>query len=505
MYKVQTYAFARHAYYVEGKSQRQIAKKLGVNRRTVQKMLKQASPPGYERTKPIAQPKLQDHKGWIDAILEADKKTHHKQRHSALRIFNRLKEEQGFTGCYSTVRTYVASIRLKSKEMFVPLAHDPGMAQCDFGEAQVIIAGIQMKAHYLVMQLPFSDGLFVKAYAAENTESFCDGHDSAFKFFGGVPQRILYDNTTIAVKKILGDGNRLQTNGFIGLKSHYLFTASFANVARGNEKGGVENLVGYARRNFMVPLPDFASFEALNEHLSQCCLKYQAGIKRGHKETVAERLALEAFLPLPQISFECCCVKPGHITPQALVRFKNNDYSVPTQIGQRQVLIKGYVNRVVIICANEIIAEHPRCYGKGDAIFNPLHYLRLLTRKTGAFEQAAPLKNWVLPPVFERVHKLLYTRDGKDGRRSYIKILCLLETYSTEVLSKALEEALSLDIVNETAIIHLLRRTLEGRPVNLSILSPKVPVVHVASPNLAVYSARLLTSGTEEVRTNCND
>ena len=169
------------------------------------------------------------------------------------------------------------------------------------------------------------------------------------------------------------------------------------------------------------------------------------------------------------------------------------------------MLIKGYVNRVVIICANEIIAEHPRCYGKGDAIFNPLHYLRLLTRKTGAFEQAAPLKNWVLPPVFERVHKLLYTRDGKDGRRSYIKILCLLETYSTEVLSKALEEALSLDIVNETAIIHLLRRTLEGRPVNLSILSPKVPVVHVASPNLAVYSARLLTSGTEEVRTNCND
>jgi hypothetical protein len=284
-----------------------------------------------------------------------------------------------------------------------------------------------------------------------------------------------------------------------------LFTAAFAAVARGNEKGGVENLVGYARRNFMVPLPDFASFEALNEYLSQCCLKYQSGIKRGHKETVAERLSLEAFLPLPHISFECCCVKPGHITPQALVRFKNNDYSVPTQIGQRQVLIKGYVNRVVIICANEIIAEHPRCYGREEAIFNPLHYLRLLTRKTGAFEQAAPLKNWILPPVFEKVHKLMYARDGKNGRRSYIKILCLLETYSTKILAKALEEALSLDIVNETAIIHLLRREVEGRPVNLSILSSKVPVVHVANPNLAAYSSRLLAPGTLQARANGND
>jgi hypothetical protein len=284
-----------------------------------------------------------------------------------------------------------------------------------------------------------------------------------------------------------------------------LFTAAFANVARGNEKGGVENLVGYARRNFMVPLPDFASIEAFNEHLSQCCLKYQSGIKRGHKETVAERLALEAFLPLPNIAYESCCISTGHITPQALVRFKNNDYSVPTQTGQRQVLIKGYVDRVVIICANEIIAEHPRCYGKGEAIFNPLHYLRLLTRKTGAFEQAAPLKNWILPPVFERVHKLMYNRDGKAGRRAYIKILCLLETYSTEVLAKALEEALSLDIVNETAIIHLLRRQVEGRPVNLSILSLKVPVVHVANPNLAVYSLRLLASGTSQAMANGND
>ncbi len=505
VYKVQTYAFARHAYYNEGKSQRQIAKKLGVNRRTVQKMLKHAAPPGYERTKPIPKPKLADHKAWIDEVLEADKKIHRKQRHSALRIFNRLKEELGFTGCYSTVRTYVASFRLKSKEMFVPLAHDPGMAQCDFGEAQVIIAGVQMKAHFLVMQLPFSDGLFVKAYRAENTESFCDGHDSAFKFFGGVPQRILYDNTTIAVKKILGNGNREQTSGFAALRSHYLFTAAFANVARGNEKGGVENLVGYARRNFMVPLPDFTSFDALNEHLHQSCLKYQAGIKRGHKQTVAERLALESFLPLPQISFECCCVRPGHITHQALVRFKNNDYSVPTQIGQCQVLIKAYFNRVVIICANEIIAEHPRCYDKGEAIFNPLHYLRLLTRKTGAFEQAAPLKNWRLPPVFERVHKLLYTRDGKAGRRDYIKILCQLETHSTEVLAKALEEALSLDIVNETAIIHLLRRQVEGRPLNLSLLSAQVPVVNIASPNLALYSARLLASNTAVVGVNGND
>ena len=278
MYKVQTYLKVRQAYNIEGKSQRQIAREMGLNRRSIQKMLKNSAPPGYCRQKEAPSPKLDPHKSWIDAILEADKKIHKKQRHTVVRLYNRLKTECSYTGSYTTLRTYVAKKLLRSKEMFVPLAHDPGMAQCDFGEARAVIGGKLCKVHYLVMQLPFSDAVFVKAYFVENTEAFCEGHVSAFEFFDGVPLRILYDNTTIAVKKILGNGHREQTDAFVALKSHYLFTEGFANLAKGNKKGGVENLVGYVRRNFMVPIPNFDSLEAFNDYLAKCCREYQAEI-----------------------------------------------------------------------------------------------------------------------------------------------------------------------------------------------------------------------------------
>ena len=489
MYTVQLYEKVRRAHIIDGKSQRSIARELGINRRSIQKMLAHPTPPGYERTLPPAKPKLDAHLLWIDAILESDKKSPAKQRHTAKRIHERLKEECSFTGCYTIVRTYVAKKRQHSKEMFVPLSHDPGMAQCDFGEAVVIISGKECKAHFLVMQLPYSDAVFVKAYPAENTESFCDGHVSAFAFFNGVPKRILYDNTTIAVKKILGDGTRVQTAGFIALKSHYLFSAAFANVARGNEKGGVENLVGYVRRNFMVPKPVFESFESFNEHLARCCLKRHEEIKRGHNITVGQRFTQELFLPLPVLPYECCRVQPGKINSQGLVRFHDNDYSVPTSTGQQNVLIKGYIDRVQILYEQNIIAEHARSYEKETVILNPLHYLALLERKAGAFHQAAPMKGWTLPAVFKKVQGQLERKDGKEGIRSYIRILQLLETYSVKELEASLKQSVLLDIVNEIAIVHLVKRHVEKRPLNLSRVDhPHVPFVYIAAPDLKVYS-----------------
>jgi transposase len=175
VYKVETYALVRHAYYNAGKSQRAIAREMGLNRRTIQRMLKHSAPLGYERTQPPQEPKLSEHKSWIDEILESDKRVHRKQKHTARRIYDRLKEERAFTGGYTTVRTYVAKKRLKSREMFFPLIHEPGMAQADFGQAQIKIKGETCIAHFLVMQLPFSDAVFAKAYPAENTEAFADG------------------------------------------------------------------------------------------------------------------------------------------------------------------------------------------------------------------------------------------------------------------------------------------------------------------------------------------
>lgn len=496
MYKVEIYEKVRRSYTQGGKSQRQLARELGINRRSIQRMLKHSSPPGYQRTLPIPKPKLSSHLSWINDILESDKKAHAKQRYTAKRIHERLKEECSFTGSYSTVRTYIAKQRQRTKEMFVPLIHEPGMAQCDFGEAEAVIDGVECKAHFLVMQLPFCDAVFVKAYPAENTESFCDGHASAFTFFKGVPTRILYDNTTIAVKKILGNGTRVQTTAFIALKSHYLFESAFANVARGNEKGGVENLVGYVRRNFMVPKPVFESFDAFNAHLLRCCLQRHEEIKRGHTLTVGERFAQESFLPLPVYTYESCRTQMGKINSQGLVRFQDNDYSVPTKTGQQSVLIKGYVDHVQIIYEHKVIAEHVRSYKKEDVVLNPLHYLTLLERKAGAFHQAAPLKAWQLPSVFERVQRRLEHKDGKEGIRSYIRILKLLETYSVKELEVSLNQAVLLDVVTEVAIIHLVKRHVEQRPMNLSPINyPKMPIVAISSPDLCIYGQLAATGG----------
>ena len=224
-------------------------------------------PPGYQRQQPIKRPKLGPWLGVIDAILEDDKQRPAKQRHTAKRIFERLKEEHGFTGGYTIVKDYVRTATLRSREMFVPLTHAPGEAQADFGEALVVIAGVEQKAHYLAMDLPHSDDCFVVAFPAETTEAFLEGHVRAFAYFGGVPTRILYDNTKIAVAKILGGEERQRTRAFSELQSHYLFADKFGRPAKGNDKGKVEGLVGYARRNFMVPIPRVISWEELNVHL----------------------------------------------------------------------------------------------------------------------------------------------------------------------------------------------------------------------------------------------
>ena len=190
--------------------------------------------------------------------------------------------------------------------MFVPLSHSPGHAQCDFGEAWVVIGGAEQKAHYLAMDLPHSDGCYVKAYPAETTEAFCDGHVSAFAFLGGVPQSIVYDNTTLAVARILGDGRRRRTRVFTELQSHYLFEDRFGRPGKGNDKGKVEGLVGYVRRNFLVPIPSFESFDALNAHLEQHCVRRFDDRLRGHNETIGERLErdLEKLLPLPAVPYD---------------------------------------------------------------------------------------------------------------------------------------------------------------------------------------------------------
>ena len=335
-------------------------------------MLAYSVPPGYRQQTPPRRPKLEPFTGVIDQILEDDHHVSRKQRHTAKRIFERLRYEYGFDGGYTTVKDYVREHRRQAREMFVPLSHAPGHAQCDFGEALVIIGGVQQKAHCLVIDLPHSDGCYVKAYPAETTQAFLDGHVSAFAFLGGVPQSILYDNTKLAVAKILGDGRGQRTRAFNELQSHYLFEDRFGRPGKGNDKGKVEGLVGYARRNFLVPIPSFESFDALDAHLEECCLERMDARLRGHTETIGQRMErdLDALLPLPPVVYDACEKQAGRVSSLSLVRYKTNDSSVPVAFGHRDVLVRGYVDRVVISCGTEVIAKHPRSYYRDDFVYD---------------------------------------------------------------------------------------------------------------------------------------
>ena len=475
---------------VDGMSIREASRVFGLHRDTVRKMLAYSVPPGYRRQRPPRRPKLEPFTGIIDRILVDDLRRPRKQRHTAKRIFERLRAEYGFDGQYTIVKDYVREHRRQTKEMFVPLSHPPGHAQCDFGEALVVIAGVEQKAHWFVIDLPHSDGCFVKAYPAETTEAFLDGHVSAFAFLGGVPQSMLYDNTKLAVAKILGNGRRQRTRAFTELQSHYLFDDRFGRPGKGNDKGKVEGLVGYARRNFLVPIPSFESFEALNNYLERRCLERTDSRLRGHTETIGQRMErdLDALLPLPAVPYDACDKQAGRVSSLSLVRYKTNDYSVPVAFGHRDVIVRGYVDQVMISCGSEVIARHTRSYERDDFVYDPIHYLPLLERKTGALDQAAPLQGWDLPEEFDTLGRLLEARMGHRGKREYVQVLRLLETFSQQEVHAALEDALRLGALSFDAVKHLVLCRLEGRPPRLDLeLYPYLPRVRVSTTSTRDY------------------
>ena len=510
MFDVDDYLKVRYAVQIEGLSKRAAARRFGLDPRTVNKMMMFSVPRGYVRSKPAARPKLDAFVATIDKILADDKTRPKKQQHTSKRIFDRLRDEHGFTGGITIVKNYVAGVQQRAQEMFVPLVHPPGHAQADFGEALAIIGGVERKIHYFAYDLPHSDANFVVAYPAETTEAFCDGHVQAFAFFAnlsetgksGVPQSILYDNTKIAVARILGDGRRVRTRVFGELQSHYLFQDRFGRPAKGNDKGKVEGLVGFARRNFMVPVPVFETFAALNAHLADCCRQRLGERLRGETETIGERLKrdLAAFRQLPPQPYDACEKVSTRVSSLSLVRYRLNDYSVPTSHGHAQVHVRGYVHEVVISCGTEIIARHPRSYEREDFVFDPLHYLALIEQKINALDQAAPLAGWQLPEEFATLRRLLEARMGSKGKREFVQVLRLMETFAVADVAAAVREALARGAVGLDAIKHLLLRRIEGRPPRLDMGAyPYLPKATVAVTSASAYMD--LLAGCESLGT----
>ena len=345
-----------------------------------------------------------------------------------------------------------------------------------------------------MIDLPQSDDCFVMAFPGETTEAFLEGHNRAFAYFGGVPRTILYDNTKLAVAQILGDGTRKKTQAFSELQSHYLFEERFGRPGKGNDKGKVEGLVGYARRNFLVPIPRCASWEELNARLLEQCHKRRQQRLRGNEQTIGERFEKDqvVLLPLPATPYEACDKRSMRVSSLSLVRYRNNDYSVPGRWGHREVLVKGYVHEIVISCGAEVIARHPRSYEREDMIFDPLHYLALLEQKTNALDQAAPLAGWELPEEFLELRRLLEARLSKRGKREYVQVLRLLETFRLEEVSLSVQEALRMRAISFDAVKHLLLCRIEQRPPRLDLENyPHLPVAQVATTAASDYLALL--------------
>jgi transposase len=489
---MEKWAEIRRLVFVEGVSKRSVCRQFGIHWDTLNKVLEHSEPPGYRRGRPRAKRKIGPYLEIIDQILEQDKTVHRKQRHSKRRIFERLRDEYGYPGGYTAVKEAVREREQRSREVFMPLIHPPGEAQVDFGFADIIHDGQTTRVALFVMTLMYSDAVFCCVFPRECTEAFMDGHRRAFAFFGGVPKRISYDNSRISVARIIGKRERELTDAFLKLKSHYLFQSHFCLVRRANEKGQVECLVGFTRRNFLVPLPRVADFETLNLELERKCRMDLERRLRGKTTTKAQRLEEErsAMLDLPRQGYEARRVEQRRSDSLSLVRFDRNSYSVPVRYAHRPVTVVAGIDEVRLVVDNHLVARHRRHWGREHTEYDPIHYLALLERKPGALDFARPLDGWNLPGCFDLLRRRLEAQLDHKGTREYIKVLRLLEKASIHELAEAVAQTLAIGAIGYDAVRVILQNRQE-RPVGLFCLDgrPHLKLVQVETPDLGAYRA----------------
>lgn len=488
----------RNAYYLQGISIRAIARNMRHSRKTVRKAIADASPPVYARTEPPPSPVLGPVKGIIDKWIEEDEGRPRKQRHTSHRIYERLRDEHGFNGGESTVRRYVGNKKKRQVEHYVPLCFEPGAdAQVDFGDAQVVMNGVQTHVQLFCMRLCYSHRPFVMALPFQKQEAFLEAHVRAFDFFGGVPRRITYDNLTAATTRAVRGDKRREIDSFIAFRSHYLFASHFCTPGEAHEKGQVENLVGYARRNWLVPLPRVKDYEELNAYLLAKCLANEKHVVHGMKESVGEMFEREKpiLLSLPPRHYECFRLHPVRSNKMGIVCFEGNGYSVPTAHASRDLFLKAYVGRIEITDAKQILAVHRRLLGKGEESLSPAHYLEALKRKPGSVEYARPLRRSEFSPVyFLFLEKLKESMPESAARKAFLQVLELSAAYPEETLAEAMELALLYGSMDADAVKNLLVQMggETSAPYSLAVLPESVPEVRVEVRDVRLFD-RLLS------------
>jgi transposase len=483
----------RREYFIKRKSVRHIARELNHSRKTVRKAIMDPDVPIYRRGKPPAKPVIGPYVCIMRQWLEEDHKRPVKQRHTAKRIYDRLKDEYGYAGSERVVRREVSVLRESVPDSHVPQTYQRADgATFDFGEAEVVIDGIETRINLAGMRLDYSSKFFVCALPTQRRECLFESHLGAFRYLEGIPQRIRYDNMKVAVQKILRGRNRKEQSLWVSFRSHFLFDADYCNPGKGQEKGSIENLVGYVRRNYLVPMPEVKNFAELNTYLLECCEKDARRRKRSgntvHELWLDEK---EQLRSLPEKIPEACVTVTARVNRSQLVRFCNKVYSVPPEYVGKIVTVKAFVFKLNITYLDKVIAIHHRSYSHDKEILDPFHYLPVLLRKPGAFERATPIVRWTLPPAYEIYRRRLKQRlEGSRGIKEYIRILMLLKDHPVHDVTAAVEKALSCGIYSYDGVANLLHQAHQPAIEPLGLLVNSPPIV----PNKVDQFDLLLTA-----------
>ena len=489
------YECIRTAHRVYGKNISELARQTSHSRNTIKKALR-GEPWGYKEREHQLFPVLGPFRPIIEEWLKNDQDQPKKQRHTARRIYNRLRVEHGYQGSESNVRRYVRVVQLDlgfdlAGKVFIPCEPEAGQeAEVDWGTATAILGGEAVRLKFFCMRSKFSGKHFVRFYPCERQQAFFDAHMRAFEFFGGVFPVLIYDNLTTAVRKVLHGKRRLEQESFGKFKAYYSFSARFCNPASGNEKGGVEGLVGFARRNYMVPVPEAESLEALNEKILGHCLSYGSHKMAGRSESVAELFEKEKdhLLAAPKVAYSNIQSHEGRVDKYATVMFDKNRYSVPWRHAGRKVIILQHVDRVEIFSGGTRLAVHERLFANNKWSLFPEHYLELIAQRPAAFASARPIRQWQ-EHWPQSLHLLLasFCRSQGDtkGIKDFIAVLMLYGTHPSSEVEAAVELALGKNLSNSDGVRHFLLFMGETT-------APAVPLANwqsLPAPDVAVYGA----------------